>query len=212
MSQHAPRHAASESAGTICPGCHALPMSVPTRSVRGSARNSDAKQCGEVEAVGDGEGVIGGVAVVDGVPVDVALTVAVCDAVPVLVGVAVTVDDAVVVAVAVIDAVCVVVALPVLLPVDDGEAVVLAVREDVGVEDGVMSDAKLRPRYTGTFTLPSAASQAPSADSLMAPVQPLDGMSWLTLESNTQGTRVTGMSAAGSVPEDTTGELEKTLQ
>ena len=146
-------------------------MSVPTRSVRGSARNSDAKQCDDAEAVGDGEGVIGGVAVVDGVPVDVALTVAVCDAVCVELPV--------------------VVALPVLLPVDDGEAVVLAVREDVGVDDGVMSDSRLRPRYTGTFTLPSAASQAPSADSLMAPVQPLDGMSWLTLESSTHITEVT---------------------
>ena len=83
----------------------------------------------------------------------------------------------------------------------------LAVSEDVGVDDGVTSDAKLRPRYTGTATLPSAASHAPRADSLMAPVQPFDGMSWLTLESSTQGTRVTGMSAAGRVPDVTTGEL-----
>jgi len=49
--------------------------------------------------------------------------------------------------------------------------------DDDGVDDGVTSEAKLRPRYTGTFMLPSAASQLPSADSLMPPVQPLEGTS-----------------------------------
>lgn len=95
----------------------------------------------------------------------------------------------VVVPLAVTEAVCdelpVVVTLGVWLAVVDAEAVALEVLEKDDVDDGEIRDARLRPWYTGTRTPPSAASQAPSADSLMPPLQPLEGISWVMFDKVT---------------------------
>jgi len=124
-----------------------------------------------------------GVPVCEPVPLRLAvaleLTVPVCE--PVLLRLPVALEDAVPVCEPVTEIAMVEDA------VVDELAVLLAVMEAEGVRDGVTSEAKLRPRYMGTDTLPSAASQLPSTDSLMPPFQPLDGMSWVMLDRRTQG-------------------------
>ena len=75
-----------------------------------------------------------------------------------------------------------------------------------GVDEGVISEAKLRPLKMGRFTLPSAASQAPRADCLMPLLKAFEGINWVTLERRVHDT-VTNVATIGVVvPDETTGE------